>query len=75
MPEGPNTYDLNTYDLYLQNVPVDRQRMLRVFCRAKGKVGGISVHDHFEINLAPLTIGITQGRPNSREDLFARVSA
>ena len=44
----------------LQNVPVDRQRMLRVFCRAKGKVGGISVHDHFEINLAPLTIGITQ---------------
>ena len=44
----------------LQNVPVDRQRMLRVFCRARGKVGGISVHDHFEINLAPLTIGITQ---------------
>jgi hypothetical protein len=44
----------------LQNVPLDRQRMLRVFCREKGKVGGISVHDHFEINLAPLTIGITQ---------------
>ncbi len=44
----------------LQNVPLDRQRMLRVFCREKGKVGGISVHDHFEINVAPLTIGITQ---------------
>ena len=28
--------------------------------REKPPVGGISVNDHFEINLVPLTIGITQ---------------
>ena len=44
----------------LQNVPMDRQRTLRVFCREKAPVGGIVVNDHFEINLVPLTIGITQ---------------
>eukprot|EP00095_Tigriopus_kingsejongensis_P007219 maker-scaffold1825_size27015-snap-gene-0.8 protein:Tk07219 transcript:maker-scaffold1825_size27015-snap-gene-0.8-mRNA-1 annotation:"upf0378 protein kiaa0100-like" len=44
----------------LTNVPVDRQRTLRVFCREKPPVGGISVKDHFEINLVPFTIGISQ---------------
>ena len=31
-----------------------------IFLREKAPVGGISVKDHFEINVVPLTIGITQ---------------
>uniref|UniRef100_A0A146MBQ1 UPF0378 protein KIAA0100 n=5 Tax=Lygus hesperus TaxID=30085 RepID=A0A146MBQ1_LYGHE len=42
------------------NMPVDRKRALRVFCREKAPVGGISVKEHFEINLVPLTIGLTK---------------
>ena len=33
--------------------------MISSFNREKAPVGGISVKDHFEINLVPLTIGIT----------------
>lgn len=39
------------------NMPVDRKRALRVFCREKAPVAGISVKEHFEINVVPLTIG------------------
>ena len=42
-----------------KEMPVDRQRTVRVYWRDRGRVGGISVRDHFEINIAPLTIGIT----------------
>ncbi|CAG5089025.1 Similar to KIAA0100: Protein KIAA0100 (Homo sapiens) [Cotesia congregata] len=42
------------------NMPVERQRTLRVFCREKAPVAGISVKEHFEINVAPLTIGLTK---------------
>nr|XP_050857264.1 protein KIAA0100 isoform X1 [Vespula vulgaris] len=42
------------------NMPVDRQRALRVFCREKAPVAGISVKEHFEINVVPLTIGLTK---------------
>ncbi|XP_014240236.1 protein KIAA0100 [Cimex lectularius] len=44
----------------LNNMPIDRKRALRVFCREKAPVGGISVKEHFEINLVPLTIGLTK---------------
>lgn len=33
------------------------QKVLRIFCREKPPVGGISVKEHFEINLVPITIG------------------
>lgn len=33
---------------------------MRIFCREKQPVGGISVKEHFEINLVPLTIGMTK---------------
>ena len=44
-----------------KDVPLDRHRTLRVFCRERAPVGGISVKAHFEINLVPITIGITYG--------------
>ena len=43
----------------LRDMPLDRQRTVRVFSKERPKVGGISVRDHFEINIAPLTIAIT----------------
>merc|ERR1719219_3226317 len=42
-----------------RDIPVDRQRTVRVYSRERARVGGISVKDHFEINVVPLTIGIT----------------
>lgn len=42
-----------------RDMPVDRQRTVRVYSRERARVGGISVKDHFEINVSPLTIGIT----------------
>lgn len=42
------------------NMPVDHQRVIRVFCREKQPVGGISVKEHFEINVVPITIAITK---------------
>lgn len=42
------------------NMPVDHKRIVRVFCREKPPVGGISVKEHFEINVVPLTIGLTK---------------
>ena len=42
------------------NMPIDRKRLVRVYCREKAPVGGISVKEHFEINVAPLTIGLTK---------------
>lgn len=44
-----------------KDVPLDRHRTLRVFCRERAPVGGISVKAHFEINLVPITIGMTYG--------------
>jgi len=43
----------------LRDMPLDRQRTVRIFARDRPKVGGILVRDHFEINIAPLTINIT----------------
>ena len=42
------------------NMPVDHQRVLRMFCREKQPVGGISVKEHFEINVVPITLAITK---------------
>jgi hypothetical protein len=41
-------------------MPIEYKKVLRVFCREKQPVGGISVKEHFEINLVPLTIGMTK---------------
>lgn len=41
-------------------MPVDRKRALRVFCREKAPVAGISIMEHFEINVVPITIGLTK---------------
>lgn len=44
-----------------KDMPVDsHKRVLRVYCREKPPVGGISVKEHFEINVAPITIAITK---------------
>lgn len=42
------------------NMPVEHKRVLRVFCRERPPVGGISVKEHFEINVVPITIGLTK---------------
>ncbi|KAB0794090.1 hypothetical protein PPYR_13710 [Photinus pyralis] len=42
------------------NMPVEHKRVVRVFCREKPPVGGIAVKEHFEINVVPLTIGLTK---------------
>lgn len=39
-----------------RNMPIDRQRTLRIFCREKPPCGGISIIEHFEINVVPLNI-------------------
>ncbi|XP_058059559.1 protein hobbit [Anopheles bellator] len=41
-------------------MPIDHKRVLRVFCREKPPVGGISVKEHFEINVVPITIQISK---------------
>ncbi|KAI1295879.1 Uncharacterized protein HDE_05272 [Halotydeus destructor] len=41
------------------NIPLDKQRALRIFCRERAPVAGISVKEHFEVNVIPLTIGMT----------------
>ncbi|XP_058458931.1 protein hobbit isoform X2 [Malaya genurostris] len=43
-----------------RDMPVDHKRVLRVFCREKPPVGGISVKEHFEINVVPITIAISK---------------
>ncbi|XP_067136363.1 protein hobbit [Centruroides vittatus] len=41
------------------NIPLDRQRALRIFCRERAPVGGIPVKEHLELNMIPITIGLT----------------
>ncbi|XP_077510503.1 bridge-like lipid transfer protein family member hobbit isoform X1 [Amblyomma americanum] len=41
------------------HIPLERQRALRIFCRVRAPVGGISVKEHLEVNLVPITIGLT----------------
>jgi hypothetical protein len=43
-----------------RDMPIDHKRVLRVFCREKPPVGGISVKEHFEVNVVPITIAITK---------------
>ncbi|XP_071945413.1 bridge-like lipid transfer protein family member 2 [Antedon mediterranea] len=42
-----------------QDMGKTRQVTLRVICRGKPPVGGISVQEHFEVNVVPLTIQLT----------------
>ena len=41
------------------NIPLDRHRALRIFCRERAPVAGICIKEHFEVNVIPLTIGVT----------------
>lgn len=41
------------------NIPLDRQRALRVYCRELAPVAGIPVKEHLEINVVPFTIEVT----------------
>ncbi|KAG5900629.1 hypothetical protein JTB14_005906 [Gonioctena quinquepunctata] len=42
------------------DMPIEHKKVLRIFCREKPPVGGISLKEIFEINLVPLTIGLTK---------------
>lgn len=41
------------------NIPLDRQRALRVYCRELAAVGGIPVKEHLEVNVVPFTVCVT----------------
>lgn len=41
------------------NMPVDQHRALRIMCIEKAPVSGIAVKEHLEVNIIPLTLGIT----------------
>mgnify|MGYP003729610511 CR=1 FL=1 len=41
------------------NIPLDRQRALRVYCRELAPVAGIPVKEHLEVNVVPFTIEVT----------------
>lgn len=43
-----------------KDMPVDHHKVLRIFCREKPPVGCISVKEHFEINVVPITLAITR---------------
>lgn len=43
-----------------RDMPIDHKRVLRVFCRERSPVGGISVKEHFEVNVVPITIAISK---------------
>ncbi|XP_053626336.2 protein hobbit isoform X2 [Cherax quadricarinatus] len=58
LPNQPYQEVLMPSELQL-NMPVDRQRTLRIFCREKPPCGGISIIEHFEINVVPLNIALT----------------
>ncbi|KAK8762069.1 hypothetical protein V5799_026664, partial [Amblyomma americanum] len=69
--EDPGSTDLQTELAHLEDeevlqptelqphIPLERQRALRIFCRVRAPVGGISVKEHLEVNLVPITIGLT----------------
>jgi len=40
--------------------PVDRRRACRIYCKEKPPQNGIPVKEHFEINVIPITLGITE---------------
>lgn len=41
------------------NIPLDRQRALRIYCRELAPVAGIPVKEHLELNVVPFTIEVT----------------
>ncbi|XP_035224476.1 protein KIAA0100-like isoform X2 [Stegodyphus dumicola] len=41
-------------------IPLDRQCLLRIYCRERAPVGGISIKEHLEVNVVPITIGLTE---------------
>lgn len=41
------------------NIPLDRHRALRIYCRELAPVAGISVKEHLEVNVVPFTIEVT----------------
>ncbi|XP_050696104.1 protein KIAA0100-like [Eriocheir sinensis] len=58
LPNQPYQEVLMPSELQM-NMPVDRQRTLRIYCREKPPCGGISIIEHFEINVVPLNIALT----------------
>lgn len=41
------------------NIPLDRQRALRIYCRELAPVAGIPVKEHLEVNVIPFTVEVT----------------
>lgn len=58
MPNQPYKDVLQPTELQA-NIPLDRQRALRIFCRELAPVAGIPVKEHLEVNVVPLTLEVT----------------
>uniref|UniRef100_A0A1X7V154 FMP27/BLTP2/Hobbit GFWDK motif-containing RBG unit domain-containing protein n=1 Tax=Amphimedon queenslandica TaxID=400682 RepID=A0A1X7V154_AMPQE len=51
---------LSPYDPASRRLRVDKNVSLRIFCRDRPRVAGISVTEHLEINVVPLAVRLTE---------------
>ena len=66
---------LSPYDPKSQKLRVDKNISLRVYCRDIAPVAGISVKEHFEVNVVPLAVHLTQQFYNKMFEFFFPASA
>lgn len=71
----PNTraiyqHVLHPYDPNAKHLRVDKNISLRVYCKDKAPVAGISVKEHLEVNVVPLSVSLTAKFYQTVQDFF-----
>ncbi|CAI8057604.1 Protein KIAA0100 [Geodia barretti] len=71
-PNTPAIYQqvLVPYDPKSRRLRVDRNICLRVYCRDKARVAGITVREHLEVNVVPLQVSLTAKFFQTMQDFF-----